>query len=133
MSEPAETIITYLREALPDIEAVFLFGSESEGTADANSDLDIALLSNHPLDAVTLWDTAAELASRVHRDVDLLDASAASTVMKFQIATKGDILWQKDHAGDLFACAALQEYWDWEITRRPIIERIQETGTVYGR
>ena len=82
---------------------------------------------------MTLWDTASELANRVHRDVDLLDASAANTVMKFQIATKGDILWQKDHAGDFFACAALQEYWDWEITRRPIIERIQETGTVYGR
>lgn len=133
MSEPAETIITYLREALPDIEAVFLFGSEAEGTADADSDLDIALLSNHPLDAVTLWDTAAELASRVHRDVDLLDASAASTVMKFQIATKGDTLWQEDHAGDLFVSLALREYWDWEITRRPLIEQIRQTGSIHRR
>ncbi len=133
MSEPATTIIAYLQEALPDIEAIFLFGSEANGTADANSDLDIALLSNHPLDAVSLWNASAELANRVDRDVDLLDVSSASTVMKFQIATKGNILWQKNHAGDLFACTAMQEYWDWEITRRPIIERIQETGTVYGR
>lgn len=128
-----KTLITRIREALPGTQAIFLFGSEVDGSANIDSDLDIAVLGASPFDRLDIWNLAATLASLLERDVDLIDLTRASSVMKFQIVNKGELLWQRDHAGDVFTSSAQREYWDWEIIRRPIIEQIKESGSVYGR
>ncbi|ASK34839.1 type VII toxin-antitoxin system MntA family adenylyltransferase antitoxin [Alloalcanivorax mobilis] len=133
MTHTLEKLISLIRRDVAGLRAVFLFGSEADGSADRNSDLDIAVLSDHALDPVALWELSSRLAEVAHRDVDLVDLGGASTVMKFQIVSKGKLLWQADHAGDLFTTAAQREYWDWEIIRRPIIDRIKESGSIYGR
>lgn len=133
MGHDLDALVKLLRDTLTDLRAVFLFGSAADHSDGEDSDLDIALLGDRPLDPLLLWDLSSTLAGKAGRSVDLVDLRQASTVMKYQVVSKGRILWQADHAGDLFVSAAQREYWDWEIIRRPIIERIRETGSVYGR
>ena len=99
MTHTLEKLISLIRRDVAGLRAVFLFGSEADGSADRNSDLDIAVLSDHALDPVALWELSSRLAEVAHRDVDLVDLGGASTVMKFQIVSKGKLLWQADHAG----------------------------------
>lgn len=133
MNGPLLSLVELIREELPGVEAVFLFGSVASGDDHHASDLDLAVLSNPAPAPLALWELSTLLADQTGRHVDLVDLRSASTVMKFQIVNKGRLLWQNGHAGDLFTSVAQREYWDWEIIRRPIIKRIQETGSVYGR
>ncbi|MDQ0257043.1 putative nucleotidyltransferase [Evansella vedderi] len=59
---------------------IILFGSTVKGTMKNNSDLDIAFLSNKKLDKYQLFMIAQELATKLNRDVDLIDLNQASTV-----------------------------------------------------
>ncbi|GAA5110826.1 type VII toxin-antitoxin system MntA family adenylyltransferase antitoxin [Alloalcanivorax gelatiniphagus] len=133
MGHDLDALVDLLRDTVAELRAVFLFGSAADHTDGKDSDLDIALLSNQPLDPLLLWELSSTLADLAGCPVDLVDLRQASTVMKYQVVSKGQVLWQADHAGDLFVSVAQREYWDWEITRRPIMERIRETGSVYGR
>ena len=78
-----EPLLTLLRNRLPDLLAVYVFGSQASGEAGPESDLDIAVLSTGPLDQVPLWQLSGELADLVGVPVDLLDLRAASTVMQY--------------------------------------------------
>ena len=91
--------------------AVYLFGSEAEGRARPDSDVDLAFLSERALDPVVVFDVAQDLATALHRDVDLLDLSRASTVLRAQVIGRGRVL----HSGDArrvgeFEMYALSDY-----------------------
>jgi predicted nucleotidyltransferase len=91
--------------------AVYLFGSEAEGRARPDSDVDLAFLSERALDPVVVFDVAQDLATALHRDVDLVDLSRASTVLRAQVIGRGRVL----HSGDArrvgeFEMYALSDY-----------------------
>lgn len=88
-------IVAHLREAVPSLSAVYVFGSQVTGHATADSDLDVALLMDESLPAEALWELSSALANLVNCDVDLLDLRAASTVMQYRIITTGKQLWAK--------------------------------------
>ena len=89
-------IVMLLQNRLPNLLAVYVFGSQLSGDADKNSDLDLAVLVAGYADPIDLWDISSDLAELVHCEVDLLDFRAASTVMQYQILTKGDRLFAID-------------------------------------
>jgi predicted nucleotidyltransferase len=91
--------------------AVYLFGSEAEGRARPDSDVDLAFLSERALDPVVVFDVAQDLATAMHRDVDLVDLSRATTVLRAQVIGRGRVL----HSGDArrvgeFEMYALSDY-----------------------
>jgi len=88
-------IAAHLRKRLPDAMAVYLFGSVASGDAGPESDVDLAVLNDGPLDPVFVWDIACELANVVDAHVDLVDLRTASTVLQHQIVAKG----RADRAG----------------------------------
>ena len=128
-----EIILQRVQDRLPDLLALYAFGSRIQGQANAESDLDLAVLVAGYADPLLLFDLAGELADAAGCTVDLLDLRAASTVMQYQIITTGVRWWQKDNQAALFEAAILSEKTTLDEARYALIDDIQHRGSVYGR
>lgn len=128
-----EIIVKRVQDRLPDLLALYAFGSRIQGNAGADSDLDLAVLVPGYADPLLLFDLAGELTDRAGCTVDLLDLRAASTVMQYQIITTGVRWWQKDSQAALFEAAILSEKTALDEVRKALIDDIQHSGSVYGR
>jgi len=128
-----DRITQTLRERLPDLLAVYAFGSRVQGTATETSDLDLAVLVAGYADPILLFNLAGELADITHCPVDLLDMRAASTVMQYQIITGGERWWYRDTQVSIFEAAILSEKTALDAARAPLIDDIQKRGKIYGR
>ena len=132
--EGIRAAVATIRAAMPDVQAIYRFGSMTAGTAGPDSDLDLAVLGPHPLDPMVRFDLQEQLASVVRRSVDLVDLRAASPVMAMQVLAAGELL--HDSAPDLrglFEDRAYGTYARLNEERRGILERVAAEGTVYGR
>jgi predicted nucleotidyltransferase len=128
-----QTVLAHLRSVLPELLAVYLFGSQAQGTAGPESDLDMAVLMAGGADPVLLWQLSGELADIAGCSVDLIDLRAASTVMQYQILTRGQRLWAKDVQAGLFESFILSEKTALDSARADLMKDIQKDGFVYGR
>ena len=128
-----QIIVKRAQDRLPDLLALYAFGSRIQGQANADSDLDLAVLVAGYADSLLLLDLAGELADVTGCAVDLLDLRAASTVMQYQIITTGVRWWQKNSQAALFEAAILSEKTALDEARNALIDDIQHRGSVYGR
>ncbi len=126
-------LVQTLRHHLPKLLALYAFGSRIQGTATAESDLDLAVLVAGYADPLTLWALADELAELAGCAVDLLDLRALSTVMQYQIITTGECWWNGDRQVALFEAAILSEKTELDTARAGLLADIQQSGRVYGR
>lgn len=127
------TIVELLQRRLPGLMAVYAFGSRIDGTAGADSDLDLAVLVAGYADPLTLFGLAGELADVTGCDVDLLDLRAASTVMQYRVITTGERWWASDTRAGLFEAAVLSEKTALDTARAGLLDDIRRTGTIHGR
>lgn len=130
---PDGLIVATLRAAWPHTLAVYAFGSRVQGTAHAESDLDLAVLVAGYTDAVARWDVAQQLAVALGCEVDLLDMRAASTVMQYQVLMTGRCLWASQPEAALFECFVLNEKLDLDAARAPLLADISKRGSVHAR
>ena len=129
-----DLIIETLRGALPDVVAIYRFGSTATGQAVRDSDVDIAVLPAAPLESSFRWDLQERLAVSLHRPVDLVDLLQASTVMRMQVLESAILLFERDPAVRLrFETAACSGYARLNEERRAILDQVRREGTVYGR
>ena len=129
-----QTIIALMRSRLDGVLAIYAFGSRVQGTADKQSDLDLAVLVRGYADPLMLWALAGEAADIVGCPVDLLDLRKASTVMQQQVLVKGERWWVAEGAeAGLFECAALSDKLELDRARAPLLRDIERDGRVYGR
>lgn len=128
-----EVIVQTLQTALPNLLAIYVFGSRAQGTAEPDSDLDLAVLVEGYAEPVMLWELAGELAELAGCEVDLLDLRAASTVMQSQVITTGQRWWAKDGRASLFECMVLSEKTALDESRAGVLQDIQKEGRIYGR
>lgn len=124
--------VALLRQRLPKLLAVYLFGSHAQGAANRDSDIDIAVLVEGKLDPMQVWELAQTLAARAGCDVDLLDLRGTSTVMQYQVITTGVRLWSRDAQAALYECFILSEKLELDIGRAGLLLDIQREGRVYG-
>lgn len=122
----------YLRANLPDLLAVYLFGSQANGSANAASDVDLAVLVRGQVDPLRLWELGGELADIVQRPVDLIDLRAASTVMQYQIVTNGQPLWSTGQDAGLYELFILGQKTSLDDARAGLINDIYSDGRIYG-
>lgn len=127
-----DALVQILRARVPNLLAIYAFGSRVHGTATPDSDLDLAVLVAGYADPLALFDLASELADTAGCDVDLLDLRAASTVMQYQIITGGERWWALDVQAGLFEAAVLSEKTALDTARAGLLRDIQERGRVYG-
>ena len=91
-----QKIVQTLQAKVPKLLAIYAFGSRIQGAAQADSDLDLAVLVAGYAEPLALWALAGDLADLAGCPVDLLDLRAASTVMQYQIITTGQRWWAAD-------------------------------------
>lgn len=132
--EAVADLVEVLVEAIPETFAVYLFGSAAAGDAGRGSDLDLAVLPTRPVAAERLARVKEELAEVARRDVDLVDLSQASTVLRAQIVSKGELLLDTEPAQrERFETTVYSAYARLNEERRGILERIQREGRIHGR
>jgi predicted nucleotidyltransferase len=125
-------IISHSKTALANLIAVYVFGSRVQGTASADSDLDVAVLVAGSVAPQQLWQLSQRLADDLHCEVDLLDLRASSTVMQYQVISTGRLLWGDSLATGLFECFVLSEKTALDTARAALLADIYKTGKIYG-
>lgn len=88
MSANIEPIRSYLQEA-PDVSLAYVFGSIATGTADGESDLDVAISAKQELTPERKAALISELARISGRPVDLVDLKHAGEPLLGEILRKG--------------------------------------------
>ncbi|MCK2183090.1 type VII toxin-antitoxin system MntA family adenylyltransferase antitoxin [Halomonas getboli] len=131
--EECQRCVESLRQALPALQAVYLFGSQATEMSRHDSDVDLAVLLPLAMASDQRWALAGTLASLLDRDVDLVDLRDASTVMQYQVVSEGAPLWRAGTEADEFELAIFSEYWDLGIKRRVLMEDIKRRESIYGR
>lgn len=114
---------------------IIIFGSYATGTMHSESDIDIAFYRDgYTFSAYELFIVSQELADILTIEVDLIDLKEASTVFAAQIFSTGTVIYSKDdnlrmelHMRTYKMYAKLNE------ERQPILDSINETGSVYGQ
>jgi uncharacterized protein len=128
-----EKIVQLLRDQVSGLLAVYGFGSRIQGQERVESDLDLAVLVAGYADQEQLWLLAGECEDLAGCPVDLIDLRAASTVMQYQVLTKGERWWALDVRAGLFEAAVLSEKTALDAARAGLLADIHQRGTVYGR
>ena len=129
---PDGPLVAAIRARFAQVIAIYAFGSQVAGTANADSDLDLAVLVPGYADPLVLWDLSGALADIAGRPVDLLDMRAASTVMQYQVLMTGMRLWSAGLEAGLFECYVLSEKTALDTARGPLLADIQASGKVDG-
>jgi predicted nucleotidyltransferase len=130
---PQGEVVRLLRSAFPEALGIYAFGSQVQGTAREDSDLDLAVLVKGYAEPLALWNLANALTNQVGCTVDLLDLRAASTVMAHQVLTQGRRLWGADPAAGIFEAFVLSEKTALDEARAGLLADIAKEGRVYGR
>lgn len=129
-----DTLIEHVRQAVPDLIALYRFGSQAQGTATPESDVDLAILAPRRLSLPVLFDLQQQLAALLHKDVDLVDLRSASTVLRMQVVSTGECLVSANERNRKeFEARALSAYARLNEERRGILEDVRTWGSVYGR
>ncbi len=75
------------------LKLVLLFGSAILGKVHKQSDIDIAFLFNRPVDILSLTNRVIRL---LHADnIDIVDLSRASPLLKFSVVKNGKLLYER--------------------------------------
>ncbi|NJL18316.1 MAG: nucleotidyltransferase domain-containing protein [Nitrospira sp.] len=127
------SLIAYLQKAVPNLIAIYRFGSAEQGAVRPDSDIDLALFSREALPELCRFELAQDLAIQLHRDVDLVDLRSASTVMRMQIISTGTCLTSVDEqARREFEMYTYSDYARLNEERGAIVKGITKRGLVYG-
>lgn len=122
-----------LKSRLPDLLALYAFGSQIEGTATLESDLDLAVLVEGYVDPLQLWELSGEIADLAGCPVDLLDFRASTTIMQAQILHTGERWWAKNWQANLYEAGVLNDKIELDAARASLIAEVQREGRIYGR
>ena len=123
-------IITVLKEKIPSLQALYLFGSYADGSAKKSSDIDIAYLADDTMNRVEKWEIGQYLASKLLKDVDLIDLKETNTIFRYQIIETAERIYGSGYDVESFETLAYSFYLRFQEERRPILESIYADKTV---
>lgn len=131
-----QALIAALRAAVPGLRALYLFGSAAAGELRDDSDVDVAVLADPPLEARRCLELAADLGVALQRDVDLVDLRTASTVLRAQVMETGRRLFyaegHEEHV-EAFETFVYSDYARLNEERAGILQDVLARGRVHGR
>ena len=118
-----------------DCEAIVLFGSFARGTQNEESDIDIAFLSKKEISKKEIFYLKQELEDIANRDIDLINLNDdIGDGFKYEILMNGVVLYCVDEVKfDLYKINVFRDYLELSESRQPIIDRIKNGGTIYGK
>jgi len=125
-------IVEKIKSSIPNLMAVYIFGSVAEGNAGPESDLDLAVLAEGRLDPFELFSLAGDISLMSHCPVDLVDMRSTSTVMGYRVITSGEALWRSDSRAELYECFILSSKTELDELRAGLIGDIKKEGRIYA-
>lgn len=138
MDKTAEALDLLALSALfrryPEILAVYLFGSYADGTARADSDIDLGILPRTPDFHSRLLDLLADLTKAGFDRVDIVFLDQADLTTRYEIVRRNRPIYTAPdfYHGDYFS-RTLREYWDFEpylrVAREAYKEKLLHDGT----
>jgi len=128
-----QLIVDTLKCEIPELQALYLFGSQKDGTASSKSDVDIAYLSTVSLSSLERWKIAEKLASLLFLDVDLITLSQTNTIFRYQILSTAERLYGEGYEVESFETLAYSFYLRFQEERKPIVDAIIENRSVFGK
>ena len=129
--DPAE-VARVVEEIFPEALGVWIYGSFADGSARADSDIDIAILPDGQLDSWSLFERAQDVAAALHREVDLVDLTRVSDLLRYEVLSPGIRVAARDpSACDRFELVALAKYSGLRDELRAWVADIRQRGTVY--
>jgi len=127
-------LVEALLRVLPDCQAIYRFGSWGTTAERPESDIDLAVLPVNPLDPAWCWELAQSLASLAKQDVDLVDLTQASTVLRMQVVAQGERIYCSDEAeAEMFEDRVFSSYARLNEERREILSDVRRRGSIYGK
>jgi predicted nucleotidyltransferase len=132
LKKKTEILITdFLKDHIPGIIAIYIFGSMADNSATQESDIDIAFLTFQKISAVEKWKIQEELASKLNQDVDLIDLKDATTILRTEVIEKGKLIFSGDsYQVNHFEMITYSMYADLNESRQDILTDYKEK---YGR
>ncbi len=127
-----QLIIDTLKQEIPKLQALYLFGSQNNGSATKKSDVDIAYLSQKPLSSLERWDISQKLASLLSLDVDLIELSTTNTIFRYQILSTAERIYGTGYEVESFETLAYSFYLRFQEERQPIVDEILKNKSVFG-
>jgi uncharacterized protein len=122
-----------LRERVPGILVVWLYGSHARGDAGPDSDVDLALFADAPVNPFELLTLQTDLAAVVGAEVDLVDLWPADDVLRMQVIEHGHVLYERTrNERARFEMQAASRYAHLNEERRAILEDVAQRGSIYG-
>ncbi len=99
-SQTLSKIVTQIQQ-LADVEAVWLYGSQSKGTAASHSDIDLAIAFNHipndPLERVSRPSLVSmQLAESLGMSellISVVDINLIPTYLAFNVVSEGEVIY----------------------------------------
>ena len=128
-----QLIIDTLKSEIPELQSLYLFGSQNDGTASFKSDIDIAYLSEILLSSVERWELSNKLASLLSLDVDLIELSQTNTIFRYQILSTAERIYGEGYEVESFETLAYSFYLRFQEERKPIVDAIIENRSVFGK
>jgi predicted nucleotidyltransferase len=132
-TEDKQLIVTTLKQEIPALQALYLFGSQNDGSATASSDIDIAYLTTKPLDSIERWELSRKLASSLSRDIDLIELSQTNTIFRYRILSTAERIYGEGYEVESFETLAYSFYLRFQEERKPIVDEIMKNRSVLGR
>lgn len=129
-----EKLLRAIRQDVPGLVALYLFGSAASVGMRKDSDLDLALLAERAVDPQTLSSVRERVEQAAGRDVHLIDLRRASTVFRHQVVATGHVLLDRAPAArEFFEATAFSDYTRLNEERKGILDDVTRKGTVYAR
>ncbi len=116
-----------------NINSVYLFGSIVSDRLTKNSDIDVAImLTSGDLSFHEQMSISQELSAVTGKEIDLIDLSRVSVILRNQVLRKGELIFCRDRRLlNQFIVQSNQEYIDFKRIRKPIEESLKKVS-IYG-
>ena len=113
--------------------AVYLFGSAAAGRTRPDSDVDVAVLFPQSITPKELFELQTDLAEALSCDVDLIDLTAANTVMRKEVLRTGRLIFEADRLRrEEFEMYALSDYARLNEERAPVLAALKHPLPVHA-
>ena len=126
-------IIKTIIAELPDVLAIYRYGSAGSKYERPDSDIDIAILANHIVPFQKMTELAATLMDVTERDIDISDLQKLPVTLRVQIVMQGERIFCEDQvAAETYDTHTLSDYVRLNEERRYILKDIQQRERIYG-
>ncbi len=126
-------IIKAIVAEIPDVQAIYRYGSAASKYERHDSDIDIAILASHPVPFQEMTKLAAMLMDLTEREVDINDMKKLPVTLRVQIILQGERIFCKDRvAAETYDTHTLSDYVRLNEERQFILKDILQREQIYG-